>query len=300
MRAHIRIARPGQRIRRLVIPHRLQGRPARRLDIAVVDRQPVAGTGGKRGGHGGRGRRHFGDVAVLSRAGAAQGRSRDEPEAVAFPVHQPLVPAPADPHELADRQGVEKLVGDPDARPVRNRLGAVVPDGVETLRTLERTQRWRGLDKVDLGPEFGFQPRGAQSICHQHAAPGPELDQPDIRGPSQTLPRIHAPEPHDLAEHLADFRRRGEVAAPPERVAAGIVGAAAQRHELGKRHRAVAFDAPGKAVGQAFAHGRRASSKRPATTSGRDRSCPIVTGPRMKPRCASGSRNSSPSDRASP
>ena len=215
-------------------------------------------------------------------------------------VHQAFAPASADPHELADRQRVEELVRNPDGRTVRYRVRAVVPDGVEALRALEGAKRGRGFHEMHFGPERRLQPGGAERIGHQRAAPRPELDQPDIRRPAQPHPGIHAPEPHDLAEHLADFGRGGEIPAAPERVATGIVGGVAEHHELRKRHRPVAPDAPGQPCRQTVGHGRRTASARPMAMSGRERSCPIVTGPRMNPRCASGSRNSSAKQRASP
>ena len=186
----------------------------------------------------------------------------------------------------------------------------VGPSGIVSGRSCQTASkpcaRWRERSAGDVstrctsGRNAGSSRAARSASAISTPAPRPELDHPDIRRPSEPFPGIDAPEPDDLAEHLADLGRRDEVAAAPERVAAGIVGGVVQRHELGQRDRPVAFDAPGKPRCQAAAHWRRTSRKSPATISGRQSSCPIVTGPRMNPRCASGSRKSSAKDRASP
>ena len=43
----------------------------------------------------------------------------------------------------------------------------------------------------------------AQRIAHQRAAAGPQLDQPQRRGLPHALPDDRAPQPDQLAEHLA-------------------------------------------------------------------------------------------------
>jgi hypothetical protein len=56
------------------------------------------------------------------------GHGQAEPPLLRVPIDQPLAPAALGPLELADRQGVEKLIGDQEQRPRRHVRKPVVPD----------------------------------------------------------------------------------------------------------------------------------------------------------------------------
>ena len=63
----------------------------------------------------------------------------------------------------------------------------------------------------------------AKDVGHQRAAAGAELDQPDGRGRAGSAPRLDQPGADDLAEHLADLRRGGEIAGRAEGIARHVV-----------------------------------------------------------------------------
>ena len=64
---------------------------------------------------------------------------------------------------------------------------------------------------------------GAQRIAHHGAAAGTKFDQPHIFRRAHHLPDRGRPQPDQLAEHLADFRRGGEIAAGAERIARDVI-----------------------------------------------------------------------------
>jgi hypothetical protein len=55
-------------------------------------------------------------------------------------------------------------------------------------------------------------PRRTQRVAHQCASSRAELDEAQQRRLAETLPDGHAPQADQLAEHLADFGSRYEVA----------------------------------------------------------------------------------------
>ena len=67
-----------------------------------------------------------------------------------------------------------------------------------------------------------------QRVGHQRAAARPGFHQQHRVRPADQLPGHRRPQPEDLAEHLADLRRRGEVARTDRARVIGRVGA---RHE---------------------------------------------------------------------
>ena len=114
--------------------------------------------------------------------------------------------------------------------------------GVQLLVDLDEME-------IDGGMEARHAARGAQGIGHQGAASRSKLDQPHAGWASHRQPALGQPGAQKLAEHLGDFRRRGEVAggADGQRLAVVAQPRMAQRlgHEVGERDRAGERDASG-------------------------------------------------------
>src|SRR5882672_2001551 len=108
-----------------------------------------------------------------------------------------------------------------------------------------------------------------------------------------------SPQADQLAEHLADLRRGGEITRGTERIACRVISVPGMReaksHVLHHGHRPGDLDAPPNfgleredAVGH---HVRRAGSRRkatainamPASINGNDSSVPMVSPPQRKP-----------------
>ena len=60
--------------------------------------------------------------------------------------------------------------------------------------------------------------RGEQNIQHQRPAPRAQLHHPRNLRPPLIGPGLHQQKADQLPEHLADFRRGGEIPAQPKRV----------------------------------------------------------------------------------
>jgi hypothetical protein len=239
--------------------------------------------------------------------------------------HQAPAPAIGRAFELVDRQGVEELVGDDQRRAGGNPGDVAVPSDWRfgrhagqrrALFAAQRRARFHQMN-VDRGAEFGRGlAGGAQRVGHQRAAAGAELDQPQRRRRPHGLPDHGAPQADELAEDLADFRRGDEIALGAQRVAAHVVAVLgmAQRlgHEAGQRDRPLGGDdAAQMTVERAHTRPRPAPqavvrrraqtiTPIPNSTSGSDRSCPMVAPAKRNPRWASGWRNSSTNMRATP
>jgi hypothetical protein len=84
-------------------------------------------------------------------------------------------------------------------------------------------------------------PRRAQDVGHQRAPARPELGQGEGRGRALVEPGLREAEADQLAEHLADLGRGGEVAARAQRIAGGVV----------------AVDGMGQAFRHVVGHGER-------------------------------------------
>ena len=141
--------------------------------------------------------------------------------------------------ELADRQGVEELVGEQDERAVGQVGEVVMPGGAG--QGMERNDLQRlgllgaqaggELDQMELGGggkgggDAAGQPPG---VGHQGAAAGAELGEDDGVGAAELLPRDDRPGAEQLAEDLADLGRGGEVG---ERVVGGVVKRVGAGHE---------------------------------------------------------------------
>src|SRR5690606_7284188 len=163
------------------------------------------------------------------------------------------------------------------------------------------------------GPrKIGHAPEGAQHVGHQGAATGAELDQAERGRPSHAQPQIGAPEADQFAEHLANLRRRDEVAGGAEGIARGVIAepgmAQGLGHVVGNRDRALDRDTPGQDFRYAheapWATGGRMQASHtkeiPTAIIGSERSCPMVAPSHRKPSWASGSRKNSTAKRQSP
>ena len=85
-------------------------------------------------------------------------------------------------------------------------------------RELARLQGSAGFDEMDpLDQAIAFG-RG-QRVARQSAAPWAKLDLVDRLVAPGANPQIGQPQPDELAEHLADFRRGDKIARSAERIA---------------------------------------------------------------------------------
>ena len=156
---------------------------------------------------------------------------------------------------------------------------------------LHRLEGGAGLHQAKpLGiQETGNAGGGAQGVRHQGAAAGTELDQREGGRAARAQPIVGAPEADQLAEHLADFRRRDEIAAAAQRVASAVIAVfgmqQGQRHIVSQADRALAADAPGDDILErrhaglwALRAALRAlsASQMPKAIIGRHSSCPMV------------------------
>jgi hypothetical protein len=99
-----------------------------------------------------------------------------------------------------------------------------------------------------------------QCVAHQGAPTRAQLDQPQRFGTSELLPRHHAPQADQLAEDLADFRCRHEIASRADRVTPAPVAmlsiADAGLHKAIHRQRAVRGECARAASAEADCCGR--------------------------------------------
>src|SRR5262245_27999388 len=109
------------------------------------------------------------------------------------------------------------------------------------------------MDRQDIKqPWYG--PGGAQGVAHQHATARAQLDEAQRSRSAHSLPDNGTPKPDQLAEHLADLRRRYEI--PLGANASGALPVAiiriglAQPHVAIDGHRAVAPDERAQLVEQ--------------------------------------------------
>ena len=87
---------------------------------------------------------------------------------------------------------------------------------------LKRAQRRARFDQAKGQPreEFGHGADSAQEIHHQRATAGAKLDQIEGLRPAHHIETLHAPDADDLAEHLTDLGRGGEIAGAAKGIAA--------------------------------------------------------------------------------
>ena len=65
--------------------------------------------------------------------------------------------------------------------------------------------------------------RDAKDVRHQSSATGTKLDKPEGRGATRKAPNLDQPGADDLAEHLADLGRGGEIAGDTEGIPRHVV-----------------------------------------------------------------------------
>ena len=236
--------------------------------------------------------------------------------AVAIEPHRPLTPLSAHAHELAHWQGVEKFVADHDRRPVWDFLEALRPRdrhaAVNEQFVLHRRHRWARLDEphVERIAKSRHNAGGAQRIAHQRAAPRSELDEAHWIGRAHARPHFRRPKPDQFAEHLRNLRRGREIARRAEGIAVHVVAEIGmgerELHVLLDGDRATLRDHRPDFI-EELRHDdspRRprlhASTPRPATMSGSERTIPIVSPRPRSSRRGSGSRKNSLKMRAAP
>ena len=159
--------------------------------------------------------------------------------------YQPFVPAPTLVHQLMYGQGIEELVGDQDqGRPAPWRI--LVPAGLWPVSALACASRRVGLVSTKWTStawrRAGTTFEGAQRSAISVPRPGPSSISLIGSGAAQASPAIGAPQAQDLAEHLADLGRGGEVAGGPQRIARPVIAVAGMAE--GERHVAAHADRP--------------------------------------------------------
>ncbi len=220
--------------------HRLQG-VAQRMPAAIVEDQRRAAWPGDPGGdlvHHRRRRRGKISTRSPSRVSASRGGSAASGAALGQPQGQrsPSTPTTRSRQpravrgELADRQRVEEFVGDQEQRQRRQVGGVVVPgDGATGSAACCRSRRCAEASTrctCIAACEARHVRRGAQHIGHQGAAAGPELGQREGRRRALIQPGLRQAQPDQLAEHLADLGRGGEIAGSAEGIAGGVIAVA--------------------------------------------------------------------------
>ena len=135
---------------------------------------------------------------------------------------------------------------------------------------------------MDLWFEIRRRFRCAQHIGHQRAATGAKLCQ-DAVAPALIHPCLHQAKAQQLAKHLADLGRSGEIALRPERVVRRVIAVLwvqqAGLHIVGKGHGALRRDLGAQQVFQRHVARRRATTmiSTPTMIIGLESSCPMVS-----------------------
>ena len=171
--------------------------------------------------------------------------------AVAVEIDHALMPAGLAFHHLVDRQHVEIFVGEDHGGAVDDVVDGVMPSDI--AHTRERRALFFAQHRIDLHHVDGERlikrrqhPQRAKCVRHHGAAAGAEFDQPQQGRLADRAPHRGRPQAEQLAEHLADFRRGGEIALAPERIARDVIAVLrmqqAQLHVTPDRHRAGRLD----------------------------------------------------------
>src|SRR5690606_19153975 len=138
--------------------------------------------------------------------------------------------------------------------------------GFRDLRSLSLAQYRAGLDEVNLAVKTSAAQQ-PQRVRRQGSATRPQFGIDRIGWLSGTGPCVGERGADDLAEHLMDFGRGGEVAAAPGRIAGGVIIIVAGLHMGLERHRSRLADP----VRKRPAKRRHATLAGPATGSTRSR-----------------------------
>ena len=226
-------SRRCKRVRGPALAQRLQAVAGRAFGGAVIEEQRHAGMAQEpRGQFAGDGAGRFADLHDLALGRVPVQRPGRLLDKTVRP-HEPLRPAIAAADELADRQGIEELVGQQQQRGVGQGIQPVVPACLRPGQPfrLHGPQPRRGLDQVHTqsGPEIRRHPAdGAQRVRHQRAAARPGLRQHNRVGPAEQRPAYRRPGAEHFAEGLADLGGCREIG---ERVAVGVICRIGARHE---------------------------------------------------------------------
>ncbi len=231
MGGQVGLARLGERVDEGVAPHRLQRVAEAGASVAVVDdaapRRPARTIR--------LARRSAISAAAASATRASRRRARRPGEAGSGSGARPKArpPSPSSPTRRSHQPSRSARIGAPAARRrTRWRRAAAGPPGSsdELVVPGDRERRpgqrcacccaqrpgWsRPDERCSAARKAGAARVAARSsIGHQRAAAGPELDQAKPVRRAHLRPRLDAPQPDQLAEHLADLGRGDEIAAP--------------------------------------------------------------------------------------
>ena len=202
--------------------------------------------------------------------------------------------------ELADGDGIEKLVGDEQQEAVGDLLEALVPGDLELVGdqglALDLLQPLAGFDQMHARLFIKVRREArkhAQDIRHHRAAAGSDFRDRDRFRRSVPAPGLEQEHADEFAEQLADLGRGDEIAALSERLARAVVAmfriCEAEREIVGDADRARCQDERLDLVAERRGHRRplrralawraRRIAQRPRPTIGSDRSMPIVSQP---------------------
>jgi len=192
------------------------------------------------------------------------------------------------------RQSVEELIGHQQQGPPGNLGEARMPlravgrghmGGQGLVLALPEIGARLHEMETQRSAEGGADPRRPQRISHKRAAAGPQLDEVAGVGAAHFMPDLDAPEPDELAEHLAHLRGGDEIAGATQGIAALVIAvermAEGLRHELGDGDGPGQCDAAQQQPGQRRHGARRARQMKamPKAIMGSDRIWPMVVPP---------------------
>ena len=151
--------------------------------------------------------------------------------------------------QLADRQGIEKLICNDQRLPVGNIFQPLMPGGFDpgafegfSLHGLQRRRHFHQVD-VHAFAQAGHHRAGANQVGQQCAPARPQFNEIPFCRCVHHLPSGSAPYADQLAEHLRYFRCGNEISGASERIAAHVVAVTfmpqRQRHIPVDRHRPV-------------------------------------------------------------
>src|SRR5579875_501613 len=236
MRGKIGFARITQRIGETVPPDRLQSLAPRGRLEAIVDSEKRAALPGdparERCHHLCRRKtrlQHLPWLTCQRQSGFRAGREAKTQMPFAIEADKSFVPAILGADKMANRQAIEKFIGNDDCGTLRQLAGVFMPLWNKPA-WLQRAALLlsQGLARLDEMEIEGFKKprlnmRRAQSVSHEGAAPWPQFGEKKRTWRAHRLPDSDAPKAGQLPEHLADLRRRDEITFCTERHFRGII-----------------------------------------------------------------------------
>ena len=300
MRGQVGVARIGQRVGRLPAAQRLQAVARRAVFRAVVEEQRRAAVRAPAARRDAAASARAGSqssdaLALALHAGPRRKRERrrlrrhlDEPPA----VHEPLRPARAAPHELADRQRVEELVGQQQQRPVGQRPRCAScharvrqPRG---LRARAAAARSRSDAAAARAAKAGRGRRGSRAARRPSACRAPARPRPAAPGRARPSP-ARSPPPRAPSSSPNTWVISGAVVKSANGSRRRVVGGVGARHECVQplRHAGAGTLRPRARQDQPdageqhrhrqqLAHGQRRSNRKPRNGSGWRKNSPMM------------------------